>query len=223
MQPRLNRPASAKSAPPMAMTILLLALCLAQTAGEEADAAQQLALVADCARCGTCARCIVAAPVYVDRPDDRAERAPTVALLPAGYALFGTGGAPERLSRDQCRLRGLCAYASQRQLVEQYADPASCDPAAAPNATCCDATHGSWFPYAWVPQVGRPCVQDCAGVWGGDAALSSCGVCGGDEPSCAERSAERGSGSGYCPRTMRFDRSTLAFNRGGVAVGSSKL
>ena len=220
MQPRLNRPASAKSAPPMAMTILLLALCLAQTAGEEADAAQQLALVADCARCGTCARCIVAAPVYVDRPDD--ERAPTVALLPAGYALFGTGGAPERLSRDQCRLRGLCAYASQRQLVEQYADPASCDPAAAPNATCCDATHGSWFPYAWVPQVGRPCVQDCAGVWGGDAALSSCGVCGGDEPSCAEE-RERAAAAEEAAATNRAVARRAARERAAAEAAAAEL
>ena len=138
----------------------------------------------DCHRCGTCARCVVAPSTSVARRDDR--RAP--AQLPMDFVLHGRGGRPERLSHDQCELRGLCAYGSQRKLVEQYGAPTACTPPAANGSTCCDATHGTWFPYSWAPQ-GPPCVQDCAGVWGGEAVVDRCGACGGDGSACAD--AER--------------------------------
>ena len=30
------------------------------------------------------------------------------------------------------------------------------------------------------------CVQDCAGTWGGDLVDDECGICGGDDSSCAD-------------------------------------
>ena len=69
--------------------------------------------------------------------------------LPAGFALYGAGGRPERLGREQCERRGLCAYADERQLVEQYTSPSACEPAAQEGSTCCAASGGAWTPYAW--------------------------------------------------------------------------
>ena len=69
--------------------------------------------------------------------------------LPAGFALYGSGGRPERLGREQCERRGLCAYADERQLVEQYTSPSACEPAAPEGSTCCAASGGAWTPYAW--------------------------------------------------------------------------
>eukprot|EP01043_Picozoa_sp_COSAG02_P082698 COSAG02_NODE_20864_length_813_cov_0.719888_2_plen_185_part_01 len=136
----------------------------------------------ECRRCGSCARCVVA-PRRADQAGGR---------FPAEYTLHERGGRPERLPREQCVLRGLCAYSSQHRLVEQYGAHTACMPPADNGTTCCAATQGTWFPYMWVPQ-GRPCIQDCAKVWGGNATVDKCGVCGGDGSACVVGASGDGS------------------------------
>ena len=79
----------------------------------------------ECHRCASCARCALSESL-----------SGSAQPFPADYALHGRGGLPERLQREQCELRGLCAYSAQRRLVEQYAAHTACMPPADNGTTC---------------------------------------------------------------------------------------
>eukprot|EP01049_Picozoa_sp_SAG25_P011062 SAG25_NODE_1292_length_3385_cov_25.883445_4_plen_174_part_01 len=87
------------------------------------------------------------------------------AHTPTELSVYGRGGRAERLGRAECVQRGLCSYAGQGRIVEQYSDPAACKPPAPSGRTCCEASGGEWFAYVW---KAGPEACPSASIGGGD-------------------------------------------------------